>query len=94
MSRYILRTTEYVTCAVMPLAVIEYKYNRSHDELIANIIAEDSLAYSRDSFDEGKNIYQNDIEDIRKSTQIIKHWQSSGPREQLFTAVPKRWKKD
>ena len=86
MSRYILRTTEYVTCAVMPLAVIEYKYNRSHDELIANIIAEDSL----NPFVSNKK----DIEEIRKSTQMIKHWQSSGPRKQLFTAVPKRWKKD
>ena len=76
-------------CAITPLAMIEYKYNRSHDELIANVLKEDSLTYSKDN----KN-YHKEIEEIRKSSSRIKHWQSSGPREQLFTAVPKRWKKD
>ena len=89
-----LRTTEYLVCAVTPLAILEYKYNRSHDELLANVLTEDKLTYSRDSFDEGKNIYQKEIEEIRKSSRSIKHWQSSGPREQLFKPMPKRWKKD
>ena len=88
-----LRTPQYLICAVAPLAILEYKYNRSHDELLANVLQEDELTYRRD-FDQGKNIYQEEIEEIRKSSQMIKHWQSSGPREQLFTPVPKRWKKD
>ena len=90
----VLRTPQYLICAVTPLAILEYKYNRSHDELLANVLKEDKLTYSRDSFEDGKNIYQKEIEEIRKSSRQIKHWQSSGPREQLFTPIPKRWNKD
>jgi hypothetical protein len=83
-----------ISCALTPLALLEYKYNRSHDELLANVLREDSLTYQQSPFASEKNIYQQEIEEIRKSSQRIKHWQSSGPREQLFNAVPKRWNKN
>ena len=89
-----LRTPQYLICAVAPLAILEYKYNRSHDELLANVITEDKLTYGKDSLTNGRNIYEHEIEEIRKSSQMIKHWQSSGPAQQLFTPIPKRWNKD
>jgi hypothetical protein len=80
-----------IWCAVTPMAILEYKYNRSCDELLANVLKEDFLTYEINPFPADKNIYQHQLEDIRKSSQRIKHWQSSSPVQQLFTSVPKRW---
>ena len=83
----VLRTPEYLICAVAPLAILEYKYNRSHDELLANVLREDYLLSN-------PPMNKEDIEAIRHSSNRIRHWQSSGPDQQLFTSVPKRWNKD
>ena len=83
----VLRTPEYLICAVAPLAILEYKYNRSHDELLANVLREDYLLSN-------PPMNKEDIEAIRHSSNCIRHWQSFAPVQQLFKPIPKRWKKD
>lgn len=91
----------YIPCAFFssatPLAILEYKYNKSHKELLSNVMAEDFLQYGMDCIVEDKSLdelYKKQIAEIRESSRKIKNWQSDGPRIQLFTSVPTRWRKD
>ena len=90
---------KYVPCvlfsAVTPLAILEYKYNKSHRELLANVREEDCLTYEYTCIFPDP-LFQKQLQEVRKSSDKIKHWQSAGPRIQLFTSVPKRYiqKKD